>query len=217
MQEGSLFSTPLAFIGCGFFDDGHSGQYEVISHCSFDLHFSNNQWYWASFHVFISHLYVFFVASLVVQMVKNSLAMQEIWVQSLGWEGPWRREWHSTPVFLPGESPWTEEPGGLQSMESQRVGHDWATCTHISSLEKYLFRSFAHFLIVLFVFLVLSCMSLQAFLTSCFTCYSVRQAQEFLSVSSFCWPYGAWFQDGFFNLWGTDSAIVNNASKSLGV
>ena len=112
MQEGSLFSTPLAFIGCGFFDDGHSDQYEVISHCSFDLHFSNNQWYWASFHVFISCLYVFFVASLVVQMVKNSLAMQEIQVQSLGWEGPWRREWHSTPVFLPGESPWTEDLAG---------------------------------------------------------------------------------------------------------
>ena len=32
-----------------------------------------------------------------------------------------------TPVFLPGESPWIEEPGGLQFMRSQRVGHDWAT------------------------------------------------------------------------------------------
>ena len=32
-----------------------------------------------------------------------------------------------TPVFLPGESPWTEEPGGLQSMGSQRVGQDWAS------------------------------------------------------------------------------------------
>ena len=37
-----------------------------------------------------------------------------------------RRAWQPTPGFLPGESPWTEEPGGLQSMESQRVGHDWA-------------------------------------------------------------------------------------------
>ena len=40
---------------------------------------------------------------------------------------PWRRAWQLTPVFLPGESPWTEEPGGLQSMWSQRVGHNWAT------------------------------------------------------------------------------------------
>jgi len=37
---------------------------------------------------------------------------------------PWRRAWQPTPVFLPEESPWTEEPGGLQSMGSQRVGHD---------------------------------------------------------------------------------------------
>ena len=37
---------------------------------------------------------------------------------------PWRRAWKPTPVFLPGESPWTEEPGGLQSMGWQRAGHD---------------------------------------------------------------------------------------------
>ena len=37
---------------------------------------------------------------------------------------PWRKACQSTPVFLPGESPWTEEPGGLQSMGSQRVRHD---------------------------------------------------------------------------------------------
>ena len=37
---------------------------------------------------------------------------------------PWRRAWQYTPVFLPGESPWAEEPDGLQSMGLQRVGHD---------------------------------------------------------------------------------------------
>ena len=36
-------------------------------------------------------------------------------------EIPWRRAWQPTPLFLPGESPWTQEPGGLQSMGSQRV------------------------------------------------------------------------------------------------
>ena len=40
----------------------------------------------------------------VAQMVKNLPAMQETWVQSLGQEDPWRREWQLTPVFLPGES-----------------------------------------------------------------------------------------------------------------
>ena len=42
------------------FDDGHSDQCEVISHCSFDLYYSNSEQCWASFHVFVSHLYVFF-------------------------------------------------------------------------------------------------------------------------------------------------------------
>ena len=44
VQEGSLFSIPSpAFIICRLFNDGHSDQYEVVSHCSFDLYFSNNQ------------------------------------------------------------------------------------------------------------------------------------------------------------------------------
>ena len=43
------------------------------------------------------------------------------------WKIPWRRAWQPTLVFLPGVSPWTEEPGGLHSMGLQRVGHDWAT------------------------------------------------------------------------------------------
>ena len=45
------------------------------------------------------------------------------------WVGkiPWRKAWQPTPVLLHGESPWTEEPGGLQTMEWQRVKHDWVT------------------------------------------------------------------------------------------
>ena len=58
--------------------------------------------------------------SLVAQTVKNPPAIWETWVGKI----PWMRAWQSTPVFLPGESPWTEEPGGLQSMKSQRDGHD---------------------------------------------------------------------------------------------
>ena len=58
--------------------------------------------------------------SLVAQMVKNPPAVQETWVGMISW----RTEWQPTPVFLPGESPWTEEPGRLQSMGSQTVGHD---------------------------------------------------------------------------------------------
>ena len=52
------------------------------------------------------------------------------------WVGkiPWKRAWQPTSVFLPGKSPWTEEPGRLQSMASQRVGHDWAT-RHNTSVD----------------------------------------------------------------------------------
>ena len=60
----------------------------------------------------------------MAQMVKNLPAMQETWVQSLGWKDRLKESMAAIPVFLPGESPWTEEPGELQSMGSQRVGHD---------------------------------------------------------------------------------------------
>ena len=51
-------------------------------------------------------------ASHVAQLVKNLPAVWETWVQSLGWEDLWRRAWQPTPVFLPGESPWTKEDRG---------------------------------------------------------------------------------------------------------
>ena len=52
----------------------------------------------------------------MAQTVKKLPAMRETWVQSLGWEDALEEALQSIPVFLPGESPWTEEPGGLQSM-----------------------------------------------------------------------------------------------------
>ena len=48
-------------------------------------------------------------ASLVARLVKNPSAMWETWV----WKIPWMRAWKHTPVFLPAESAWTDEPGGL--------------------------------------------------------------------------------------------------------
>ena len=56
--------------------------------------------------------------SLVAQMVKDPSAMWENWVQSWVGKIPWRMEWQPTPVFLPGESPWTDKPVWLQSMGS---------------------------------------------------------------------------------------------------
>ena len=49
---------PFSPHSCRLFDNGYSDWCEVVSHCSFHLHFSNNEWGWASFHMFVSHLYV---------------------------------------------------------------------------------------------------------------------------------------------------------------
>ena len=63
-------------------------------------------------------------ASLVTQMVKNPLAMQETRVRSLGWEDPLEKGMATHSSILAWEILCTEEPGGLQSMGSQRVEHD---------------------------------------------------------------------------------------------
>ena len=63
-------------------------------------------------------------ASLVAQSVKDLPAVQETWVRSLGWEDPLEKEMATHSSILAWKISWTEEPGGLQSMGSQRVGHD---------------------------------------------------------------------------------------------
>ena len=57
-------------------------------------------------------------------MVKNLPAMQETRVQSLGWEDPLEKEMVTRFNILAWRIPWIEEPASLQSMGSQRVGHD---------------------------------------------------------------------------------------------
>ena len=63
-------------------------------------------------------------ASLVAQLVKNLPAMQETQVQSLGREDPLEKGMVTHSSILAWRIPWTEEPGRLQSMRSQRVRHD---------------------------------------------------------------------------------------------
>ena len=60
----------------------------------------------------------------MAQAVKNLPAMQDTWVQSLGWEDPLEKEMATHSSILAWRISWTEEPGGLQSMGSQRVRHD---------------------------------------------------------------------------------------------
>ena len=58
----------------------------------------------------------------MAQTVKNLPAMWDTRLQSLGWEDPLEKEMETYSSLLAWEIPWTEEPGGLQFMGSQRVG-----------------------------------------------------------------------------------------------
>ena len=73
---------------------------------------------------------------MVAQRLKCLPAMRETWVQSLGWEDPLEKEMATHSSILAWRIPWTEEPGGLQSTGSQRVGHDWALSLHFTFKEK---------------------------------------------------------------------------------
>ena len=82
-----------------------------------------------------------FGASQVAQLSKESTChcrrcesrRFDPWVRKI----PWRRKWQSTPVFLPGKSPWTKKPGRLQSMGLQRVGHNWVQAHTWTVGEKW--------------------------------------------------------------------------------
>ena len=112
-----------------------SGSAKLRPHTSFILSLSSfycmpvayqTSWqlWWPSPHLgFYSSVW----ASLVAQRVKRLPAMQETWVQYLGQEDPLEKETATHSSTLAWKIPWTEKPGGLQSMEFQRVGHDWAT------------------------------------------------------------------------------------------
>ena len=75
-------------------------------------------------------------ASLVAQLVKNLPAMQESWVWSLGWEDPLEKGEATHSSILAWKIPWT-----IQSMGSQRVGHNWATFTSLHNRLKLLLSS----------------------------------------------------------------------------
>ena len=68
----------------------------------------------------------------MAQTVKNLLAMRETQVRSLGREDPLEKEMATHSSTLAWRIPWREEPGVLQSVGSQRVGHDWANSLSLS-------------------------------------------------------------------------------------
>ena len=75
--------------------------------------------------------------SLVAQTVKCLPTIQETWVRSLGQEDPLEKEMATHFSILAWKIPWTKEPGRLQSMGSQRVGHDWVTSLTYSLTKQF--------------------------------------------------------------------------------
>ena len=67
-------------------------------------------------------------------MVKVLPAVWETWVRSLGWEDPLRRTWQSTPIFLPGESPWQRTLGGSSPWGHKESG----MAEQLSTAQKHL-------------------------------------------------------------------------------
>ena len=74
-------------------------------------------------------------ASLVAQMVKHLPAVWETWVRSLGWKDLLEKEMATHSSTLAWKIPRMEEPRRLQSMGSQRVGHNWETSHHFISRQ----------------------------------------------------------------------------------
>ena len=119
------------------------------------------------------------IPSLVAQLVKNLPAMQETWVWALSREDPLEKEMATHSSTLAWRIPWTEKPGQLQSMESQRVGHDCATDSLSLPTTTYMTQAVGYtrhptFLLFFYPFLFQ---------------HSVVQAR--------CWDYGA-SDDGLY-------------------
>ena len=81
--------------------------------------------------------------AMVAQRLKRLPVMRETRVQSLGWEDSLEKEMATHSSILAWRITWTEEPGWLQSMGSQRVGHDRATSLSLSYMSVYVLSCFS--------------------------------------------------------------------------
>ena len=85
------------------------------------------------------------VLTLMAQTVENLPAMQETWVQSLGWEDPLEKQMATHSSYSCWRIPWTEEPGGLQSTGWQGAGRDWASNSpSLLQLQLRMFSAILH-------------------------------------------------------------------------
>ena len=122
---------------------------------------------------------------LVAQTVKHLPTMRETQVRSLGREDPLEKEMATHSSTLAWKIPWMEECDRLQSMGSQRVGHDWATSLSLLFIYLFLFwiRYFIYFLIILNFILFLNFMNCISF---------AKYQNESLSLLLETWREGNW-------------------------
>ena len=105
------------------------------------------------------YCYFLLLTSLVAQTVKCLPTIQETWVQSLGWEDLLEKEMAIHSSILAWEIPWTEEPGRLPSMGSQRTGHEWVTalwlflCLTVDNFCQHIFKFTLFFSVIPSLFL----------------------------------------------------------------
>ena len=104
----------------------------VVDFWSHNIVVKKDAWYDFSFHNLPWLILWPRVTSLVAQMVKRLPTMWETQVWSPGWEDLLEKEMATHSSILAWKIPWTEEPLKLQSMESQRVGHNWMTSLHFT-------------------------------------------------------------------------------------
>ena len=105
-------------------------QGSLFSFFNWFFYFSSSLYIICLFLYFFFNLKQYLLTSF--SLVKNLPAMQETQVWSLGWEDPLEEEMATHSSILAWKIPWTEEPGGLQSMGWQRVGHNWVTNAHLT-------------------------------------------------------------------------------------
>ena len=107
-------------------------EWGAIAFSKSELYHFLNRWCWANFLTPLIPSFLNSNADIIITIILLLLtpAMQETQVRSLGQEDPVEKEMAPHSSILAWRIPWMEEPGGLQSMGSQIVGHDWATSTH---------------------------------------------------------------------------------------
>ena len=119
-------------------------------------------------------------ASHVVQWKRICLPIQETWVQSLGWEDPLEKEMATPSSILTWKTSWIEEPGRLQSIESQRVRHDWSdlACMMHSDIFCFIYSILLYSFLLKYSWFTISC-----------SCRSTAQSFNFTHTHTHTYVY----------------------------